>query len=139
VQPVVPSADPQLIESKQLVSRKKQQLVHLEAYDEAVVELKAKVKEIEGQDMREAIQDKVRRGPCHCIQLQVAGKLGSAAKSRMSKTGQWRITQSRTVQATPALGMPLLYPASCTILSVQSLSPCPPSLLECVKCTACVL
>lgn len=59
MQPVVPSADPQLIEAKQLVSRKKQQLVHLEAYDEAVVDLKAKVKEIEGQDMREAIQDKV--------------------------------------------------------------------------------
>lgn len=56
---MVPSADPQLIEAKQLVSRKKQQLVHLEAYDEAVVDLKAKVKEIEGQDMREAIQDKV--------------------------------------------------------------------------------
>ena len=58
-QPLGPSTDPQLVEAKHLVSRKQQQLGHLEAYDEAIVALKAKVKEAEGQDMREAIQDKV--------------------------------------------------------------------------------
>jgi len=37
------------------------QLEHLREYDEAIVALKAKVRDLEGQDMREAIQDKVCR------------------------------------------------------------------------------
>lgn len=50
------------------MARKRVQLDHLKEYDDAVVALKTKVKESEGQDMREAIQDKVRdikgRLPC---------------------------------------------------------------------------
>jgi hypothetical protein len=63
-QPSGPNSDPQLIEARHLVARKQQQLGHLEAYDEAIVAFKAKIKEAEGQDMREAIQDKV--GHCQC-------------------------------------------------------------------------
>eukprot|EP00878_Enallax_costatus_P017399 GHUV01018273.1.p1 GENE.GHUV01018273.1~~GHUV01018273.1.p1 ORF type:complete len:830 (+),score=314.81 GHUV01018273.1:156-2492(+) len=62
-QPVDPKTDPQVIEAKHLLSRKQQLLDPetgtLKKYDDAVVALKAKVKETEGEDMREAIQDKI--------------------------------------------------------------------------------
>lgn len=47
-------------ETRTLVARKRLQLEHIYEHDQAIVGLKAKVKEAEGQDMREAIQDKVR-------------------------------------------------------------------------------
>lgn len=62
-QPVDPKADPQAIEARHLLARKQQLLdpEHgtLRKYDDAVVSLKAKVLETEGEDMREAIQDKI--------------------------------------------------------------------------------
>lgn len=54
-----PKRDPQVSEAKNLMRRKRVQLEHAREYDEAVVSLKTKVKELEGQDMRETIQDKV--------------------------------------------------------------------------------
>lgn len=49
-------------EAKNLMRRKRVQLEHGREYDEAIVNLKGKVRELEGQDMRETIQDKVREG-----------------------------------------------------------------------------
>lgn len=67
------TTDPQLKEAATLVSRKRQQLEHLREFDEAVVALKGKVKEAEGQDMREAIQDKV--GCLHgCVHREAEGQ-----------------------------------------------------------------
>ncbi|KAG2497810.1 hypothetical protein HYH03_004081 [Edaphochlamys debaryana] len=54
-----PKRDPQSQESKNLMRRKRVQLEHAREYDEAIVNLKNKVRELEGQDMRETIQDKV--------------------------------------------------------------------------------
>ncbi|KAF6264066.1 hypothetical protein COO60DRAFT_270081 [Scenedesmus sp. NREL 46B-D3] len=62
-QHVDPKADPQVVEARHLLARKQQLLdpEHgtLKKYDDAVVSLKAKVLETEGEDMREAIQDKI--------------------------------------------------------------------------------
>ncbi|KIY95572.1 hypothetical protein MNEG_12391 [Monoraphidium neglectum] len=57
--PPDPASDPQAKEASTLVARKRLQLEHLAAFDDAVVALKGKVREAEGQDMREAIQDKI--------------------------------------------------------------------------------
>jgi len=54
-----PKKDPQAAEAKNLMRRKRIQLEHMREYDEAVVSLKQKVRELEGQDMREAIQDRI--------------------------------------------------------------------------------
>mmetsp|Transcript_33907 Transcript_33907/g.75181 ORF Transcript_33907/g.75181 Transcript_33907/m.75181 type:complete len:829 (-) Transcript_33907:621-3107(-) len=51
--------DPQISEAKNLMRRKRIQLEHAREYDEAIVTLKQKVRELEGQDMRETIQDKI--------------------------------------------------------------------------------
>lgn len=51
--------DPRVGEAKNLMRRKRIQLEHSREYDEAIVSLKQKVRELEGQDMRETIQDKV--------------------------------------------------------------------------------
>lgn len=73
LQPRDPKRDPQVSEAKNLMRRKRVQLEHAREYDEAVVSLKTKVKELEGQDMRETIQDKVRgaggAGRPRCAQL----------------------------------------------------------------------
>lgn len=61
-QPPDHARDPQVKEAHTLVARKRLQLEHMYEYDQAIVGLKAKVKEAEGQDMREAIQDKVGAG-----------------------------------------------------------------------------
>lgn len=61
-QPPDPSSDPQAREAATLVARKRLQLGHVGDYDAALPALKARVREAEGQDMREAIQDKVRAG-----------------------------------------------------------------------------
>ena len=42
------------------MGRKQVQLQHLRAYDDSIVALKRQVEELEGQDMRDVIQDKVR-------------------------------------------------------------------------------
>ncbi|GBF95030.1 hypothetical protein Rsub_07531 [Raphidocelis subcapitata] len=57
--PPDPSSDPQAREAATLVARKRLQLEHLRDYDGALPALKGKVKEAEGQDMREAVQDKI--------------------------------------------------------------------------------
>ncbi|KAI8469151.1 MAG: hypothetical protein J3K34DRAFT_514240 [Monoraphidium minutum] len=57
-----PGRDPRVREASTLLARKRLQLAHLAEFDGAVVALKAKVREAEGQDMREAIQDKARGG-----------------------------------------------------------------------------
>lgn len=54
-----PKKDPLTAEAKNLMRRKRIQLEHAREYDEAIVNLKQKVRELEGQDMRETIQDKV--------------------------------------------------------------------------------
>lgn len=54
-----PKSDPTVSEAKNLMRRKRIQIEYAREYDEAVVELKQKVRELEGQDMRETIQDKV--------------------------------------------------------------------------------
>lgn len=59
-QPRDTKRDPQTSEQKNLMRRKRVQLEHVREYDEAIVTLKGKVRELEGQDMRETIQDKVR-------------------------------------------------------------------------------
>eukprot|EP00201_Polytomella_parva_P022593 CAMPEP_0175045650 /NCGR_PEP_ID=MMETSP0052_2-20121109/4556_1 /TAXON_ID=51329 ORGANISM="Polytomella parva, Strain SAG 63-3" /NCGR_SAMPLE_ID=MMETSP0052_2 /ASSEMBLY_ACC=CAM_ASM_000194 /LENGTH=479 /DNA_ID=CAMNT_0016309235 /DNA_START=59 /DNA_END=1495 /DNA_ORIENTATION=- len=51
--------DPQLHEAKNMMRTKRVQLEHAREYDEAVVSLKQKMRELEGQDMREIIQDRV--------------------------------------------------------------------------------
>lgn len=51
--------DPLLMEAKNLMRRKRVQLEAAREYDDAIVNLKSKVREMEGQDMREVIQDKV--------------------------------------------------------------------------------
>lgn len=60
LQPVDPTHDPQHLAAQIMVDRKLKQADHLDEYDRAVVGIKAKVREMEGQDMRDAIQDKVR-------------------------------------------------------------------------------
>lgn len=60
LQPRDQSSDPQALEARNLIQRKRVQMEHLKEYDEAIVTLKAKVRDLEGQDMREAMQDKVR-------------------------------------------------------------------------------
>lgn len=52
--------DPVLIESKNLQRRKAIQTSHFEGYKRAIEEVKNTVELMEGQDMREAIQDKVQ-------------------------------------------------------------------------------
>eukprot|EP00955_Chlamydomonas_euryale_P054239 355754-Chlamydomonas_euryale.AAC.1 len=51
--------DVRIGEAKNLMRRKNVQLENMRVYDEAIVTLKAKVRELEGQDMRETIQDRV--------------------------------------------------------------------------------
>lgn len=51
--------DPNILEAENLKRRKRLQYENLREYDNAIVSLKQKVKEMEGQDMRETIQDKV--------------------------------------------------------------------------------
>jgi hypothetical protein len=70
-QPHDPAADVQSREAATLVARKRLQLEHLREYDGAIVGLKAKVKEAEGQDMREAIQDKVQGPGVECAACSV--------------------------------------------------------------------
>jgi len=53
--------DPPVVEAKNMMRRKRIQLEHAREYDEAVVTLKQKVRELEGQDMRETIQDKINQ------------------------------------------------------------------------------
>ncbi len=53
--------DPQKLERRTWSRRKAIQAEHQAEYDDAVVALREKVKELEGQDMREEIQDKVGR------------------------------------------------------------------------------
>ena len=52
-------SDQQALEARSQAKRKAVQAEHQREYEEAVVLLKAKVKDLEGQDMRETIQDKV--------------------------------------------------------------------------------
>jgi hypothetical protein len=57
-------------------------------YEEAIVSLKAKVKETEGQDMREAIQDKV--GQVCCVVFWVGWAVaGHTAGSWQLADGQF--------------------------------------------------
>jgi hypothetical protein len=77
-QPPDPYCDPRAREAATLVARKRLQLEHLREYDEAVVGLKAKVKEAEGQDMREAIQDKVPGGGGARGRVGAAGGAGAS-------------------------------------------------------------
>lgn len=51
--------DPSAIEEENLKRRKRLQHENIREYDNAIISLKQKVKEMEGQDMRETIQDKV--------------------------------------------------------------------------------
>ncbi|KAK9817170.1 hypothetical protein WJX72_010626 [[Myrmecia] bisecta] len=51
--------DPQVLERKTWQRRKGVQHEHQHEYEDAVVSLRGKVKELEGQDMREDIQDKI--------------------------------------------------------------------------------
>jgi IQ and AAA domain-containing protein len=57
--PVDGEADPQLIDKKNCTRRKLQQAQHKSELDRDLASLKQKVLELEGQDMRETIQDKV--------------------------------------------------------------------------------
>ncbi len=81
LQPRDPKRDPQVSEAKNLMRRKRVQLEHAREYDEAVVSLKTKVKELEGQDMRETIQDKVRGGE---------ERRGAAGRRRRERLGEER-------------------------------------------------
>ncbi|KAG1669632.1 hypothetical protein FOA52_010792 [Chlamydomonas sp. UWO 241] len=54
-----PKKDVRIGEAKNLMRRKRIQLEHMREHDEAIVALKSKVRELEGQDMRETIQDRV--------------------------------------------------------------------------------
>ncbi len=63
LQPQVPgSAEPQGTEAANRLSRKKVQMEHLQAYDNSIVSLKHQVEDLEGQDMRDVIQDRVGGG-----------------------------------------------------------------------------
>ena len=65
VQGVVPGVmDPQGLQQLTVQRRKEIQRQRLAEYEEAVVLLKAKVKEAEGQAMRETVQDKVHLFVC---------------------------------------------------------------------------
>lgn len=61
VQPSKGVAEPQVQERRTWARRKGIQAEHQREYDEALVTLKTKVTELEGQDMRETITDKVGR------------------------------------------------------------------------------
>ena len=52
--------DPQALQQLTVQRRKEIQRQRLAEYEEAVVVMKAKVKEAEGQAMRETVQDKVQ-------------------------------------------------------------------------------
>jgi hypothetical protein len=56
---VDPKVDPQVIEAKNAARRKLLQSENRREYERDVDGLKVKVQETEGQDMREAIQDKI--------------------------------------------------------------------------------
>lgn len=58
-QPKDPERDPRMIEDTNSARRKRLQTENSREYDEAIVNLQNKVREMEGQDMRETIQDKV--------------------------------------------------------------------------------
>ncbi len=57
--PLPPERDPQSREHANRLLRKRVQYEHLQRYDDSVVPLKRQVEEMEGQDMRDVIQDKV--------------------------------------------------------------------------------
>jgi hypothetical protein len=50
------------MEAANRLERKQVQLQHLQAYDNSIVSLKRQVEDLEGQDMRDVIQDRV--GAC---------------------------------------------------------------------------
>ena len=57
--PEDPVRDPQCLERRNLARRKLQQAENAREYERDVALLKARVRDTEGQDMREAIQDRV--------------------------------------------------------------------------------
>ena len=79
--------DQQALEARSQAKRKAVQAEHQREYEEAVVLLKAKVKDLEGQDMRETIQDKV--GPPLSFLACAAACPQSLHLSRQSVQRQW--------------------------------------------------
>lgn len=57
--PVNPAADPQAMEKSNMIRRKLQQAENMREYSRDIVMLKTRVRDNEGQDMRETIQDKI--------------------------------------------------------------------------------
>lgn len=75
-----PATDPQALDAAALATRKRRLLDpetgSLAAYEAAIVATKARVKEEEGEDMREAIQDKVGCQLCARVCAVHVGRLG---------------------------------------------------------------
>ena len=70
MQVLVPGVmDPQALQQLTVQRRKEIQRQRLAEYEEAVVVMKAKVKEAEGQAMRETVQDKVLSSTWHFAEI----------------------------------------------------------------------
>ena len=73
LQVLVPGVmDPQTLQHLTVQRRKEIQKQRLREYEDAIITLKAKVKDAEGQAMRETVQDKVTPQPWACGAVSAA-------------------------------------------------------------------
>lgn len=72
------SLDPQALQQLTVLRRKEVQRQRLGDYEEAVITLKTKVKDAEGQAMRETVQDKVCTSLTQCYPAACTSAWGNA-------------------------------------------------------------
>ena len=122
-------SDQQALEARSQAKRKAVQAEHQREYEEAVVLLKAKVKDLEGQDMRETIQDKVGLAPSgmhSCLP-----SLSAHRPAERAAPGGWGCQRTLECCGTPQ-GLLTAVPA-CEHMCNPSLGPEPCRLTCCTQ------